>query len=160
MDFNAIYQAIVPYLGTGAIATTIVTILALAFKVLKITKEAKSIFSSTHAESIAAFKKAIPESLYVSLESITKSELSKIITKIEEAVENKFLSQIKANTELTQAIASALVSLKAIPDSSKVKIAELLDIPEVETTESLKIDLLPVEETEKVKTPSKDIRID
>ena len=160
MDFNAIYQAIVPYLGTGAIATTIVTILALAFKVLKITKEAKSTFSNTHAESIAAFKKAIPESLYVSLESITKSELSKIITKIEEAVENKFLSQIKANTELTQAIASALVSLKAIPDSAKVKIAELLDIPEVETTESLKIDLLPVEETEKAKAPSKDIRID
>ena len=146
MDFNAIYQSIAPYFGTGAMATAIITIITLAFKVLSLCKDARTTFSNTHAESIEAFKKAIPSSLYLSLESLTKSELSKIITQIKDAIDERFLSQIKSNTEITQAIAQALISMKAIPDSAKLKISELLELPEVDTTEGLKIDLIPVEE--------------
>ena len=146
MDFNSIYEAIVPYLGTGAIAGAIITILGLAIKVLGFIKEAKGLFENTQNEAINAFKKALPKELYISVETLVKGELEKITTQIVGAVNDNWLKQIKDNTQLVQAIASALVTMRNIPDSSKLKIAELLDIKEVETTESLKVDLIPVEE--------------
>ena len=146
MDFNSIYEAIVPYLGTGAIAGAIITILGLAIKVLGFIKEAKGLFENTQNEAINAFKKALPKELYISVETLVKGELEKITTQIVGAVNDNWLKQIKDNTQLVQAIASALVTMRNIPDSSKLKIAELLDIKEVETTESLKVDLIPIEE--------------
>lgn len=146
MDFNTIYEVIKPYLGTGAIASGVVAILFFALKVLGVVKEIKTTFTSTENEALNAFKKAIPKELYLSVETITKTELAKITEGIKQVVDQKFLSQIKANTELTQAIASALITMKAIPDSSKKEIAKLLELKEVETTESLKVELLPVEE--------------
>lgn len=150
MDFNTIYEAVKPYLGTGAIAGAIVTILGLVVKVLGFIKESKSLFESTQNEAINAFKKALPKELYISIETLAKTELNKITESIVSIVNDKVLGQIKANTELTQAIASALVTMRNIPDSAKVKIAELLEIKEVETTESLKVELLTIDEkTEK-----------
>ena len=150
MDFNTIYEAVKPYLGTGAIAGAIVTILGLVVKVLGFIKESKSLFESTQNEAINAFKKALPKELYISIETLAKTELNKITESIVSIVNDKVLGQIKANTELVQAIASALVTMRNIPDSAKVKIAELLEIKEVETTESLKVELLTIDEkTEK-----------
>lgn len=146
MDFNTIYEAVKPYLGTGAIAGAIVTILGLVVKVLGFIKESKSLFESTQNEAINAFKKALPKELYISIETLAKTELNKITESIVSIVNDKVLGQIKANTELTQAIASALVTMRNIPDSAKVKIAELLEIKEVETTESLKVELLSIDE--------------
>lgn len=146
MDFNSIYEAVKPYLGTGAIAGAIVTILALATKVLGFIKEAKGVFQSTQNEAVNAFKKALPKELYISVETLVKGELEKITTKIVSAVDDKILAQIKANTELMQAIASALVSMRTIPDSSKLEIAKLLELKEVKTTESLKVELIPTAE--------------
>lgn len=145
MDFNAIYEAAKPYLGTGAIASAIVTIIAFAIKVIGVIKELRTSLASTESEAIKAFKKAIPESLYVSVESLTKAELAKIKDEIAKIVDEKFLKQIKENTELTQAIAAAILSMKAIPDSAKEKITEILELKEPKTTESLKLELLPTE---------------
>jgi len=146
MDFNAIYEAAKPYIGTGAIASAIVTVIAFAIKVIGVIKELRASLVSTESEAIKAFKKAIPESLYVSVESLTKAELAKIKEEIAKLVDEKFLKQIKANTELTQAIAVALFSMKAIPDSAKEKITGLLKLKEPKTTESLKVELLPTDE--------------
>lgn len=150
MDFNTIYETIKPYLGTGAIASAIITVLALAVKVFGLVKEARKTFASTENEMLNAFKKAIPNELYVSIESLTKTELNKILERVKEVVDEQFLSQIKANTELTQAIANALITMKTIPDSAKKTIAELLEIKEVKTTESLKVELLAGETETKV----------
>lgn len=158
MDFNTIYEAIAPYLGTGAIAGAILTILGLAFKVLGFIKEAKGLFQNTQNEAINAFKKALPKELYISIETLVKGELEKITTQIVGAVNDNWLNQIKSNTELVQAIASALVTMRSIPDSSKVKIAELLNIKEVETTDSLKVELIQVEDDKKLNSAS--IKID
>ena len=145
MDFNAIYEAIAPYLGTGTIASGIIAIISLALYAVKKIKEIKEAFSSTESEMLKAFKKAIPESLYVSIESLAQKELSKINDEIKLIVDEKFLSQIKANTELVNAMAKALVSMKAVPDSIKNEISEKLlsDNKAITTTESLKVDLLP-----------------
>ena len=148
IDFNTIYETLAPYFGTGAIATFITVALALAHKVFKICKEAKNTFTSTQAQTIDAFKKAIPKELYVSVETLTKSELSKLKTEIMGAINENWLKQISSNTELTKAIAVALMSIKSIPDSSKEAIANLINISQPETTESLKVDLIPIQEAE------------
>lgn len=146
MDFNAIYEVVKPYLGTGAIASGIITVIVMALKAVKVIKEVKASFISTESEAIKAFKKAIPESLYISVESLTKAELAKIKEETVKLIDERFLKQIKANTELTEAIAAALVSMKAIPDSAKEKITGLLELKEPKTTESLKVELLPTDE--------------
>lgn len=158
MDWNTIYEVIKPYLGTGAIASGVITILFFAFKVLNVIKEMKGAFSSTENEMLKAFKNAMPKELYVSLETLTKTELAKIVQQIKQMVDERFTSQIKANTELTQAIASALITMKAIPDSSKKEIAKLLEIKEVNTTESLKVELIQVED--KKNTVNEKVLID
>lgn len=160
MDFNAIYEVISPYLGTGAIATAIVTVLGIAIKVVKLAKEAREAFTSTHSEAIDAFKKAIPKDLYISVEALTKSELAKITQEITKAVDERFLKQISANTELTQAIAVALMSIKSIPDSSKDKIAELLKIENKESTERLKVELIDNEVKTTVEETSEKVLLD
>lgn len=151
MDFNAIFETISPYLGTGGIATAVIGILAIVVKLGGLIKTAKKTFSSTHNEAVEAFKQALPKELYISLETIAKEELAKIKTEFTNAVEEKFINQIKANTELVQEIAKALCTLKAIPDSVKLEIAKLLDIEKPDTTESLKVELLPTHQAE-VKT--------
>ena len=160
MDFNTYYEDISTIVGTSTIAMGIVTFLTIAIKAFVVIKEIRANFSNTESEVLKLFKQAMPKELYVSLESITKAELSKIITKIEKVVNDTFLSQIKANTELTQAIASALITMKSIPDSCKKDIAKLLEIKEVETTESLKVELLPIEEKNQELEQTEKILID
>jgi Na+-driven multidrug efflux pump len=63
-------------------------------------------------------------------------------------------------TVISQAIASALITMKAIPDSCKKDIAKLLEIKEVETTESLKVELLPIEEKNQESEQTERILID
>ena len=146
-DFNSIYETLAPYFGTSAIATFITVALAIAYKVFKIYKKAENFYTSTQAQTIEAFKKAIPKELYVSVETLAKGELSKLKTEIMGAINENWLKQISSNTELTKAIAVALMSIKSIPDSSKEAIANLLNVSQPETTESLKVDLIPVQES-------------
>ena len=101
-------------------------------------------WNETENEALKAFKQAIPKELYVNIESLAKQEFEKIVTEIKAIVDEKFLSQIKANTELMEAMAQALCSMKSIPDSHKKAISKLLEI-KPETTESLKVELLPVD---------------
>ena len=147
MDFNAVYSQIMPYIGTGTIATIIIAVLAIIIKAKGALNDIRSAFKTTENEALKAFKNALPKELSISLEALAKTELAKITESINQVVNNKFLSQIKANTELMQAVASALITMKAIPDSAKKDIAKLLELKEVNTTESLKIELLPVQET-------------
>lgn len=148
MDFNTIYQTISPYVGSGTIAMGIITVIAVALKISSVIKDIKNTFTSTESEALKAFKKAIPESLSVSIESLAKTEFEKFRQDFINTINEKFINPIKSNTELTQAIAKALMSMRALPDSAKLEISNLLIGETPKTTESLKIELLPVE-TEK-----------
>jgi hypothetical protein len=145
MDFNVFYSQAAPFLGTGTIAGIIIAVFAIIIKAKGAINDIRSAFKITENEALKAFKNALPKELSISLEALAKTELAKITESINQVVNNKFLSQIKANTELMQAVASALITMKAIPDSAKKDIAKLLEIKDVKTTESLKIELLPVE---------------
>lgn len=162
MDFNELYAIISPYLGTTGIATLIIGLFTIAVKVSGLIKAAKKAFSSTHNEAVEAFKKAIPPEIYIKLETIAKTELAKIKTEFTEAVEEKFITQIKANTELCRMIGYALLSMKAIPDSVKEQMSAMLDIEQPDTTESLKVELLPngPEEVKEEKKNSSEVYID
>lgn len=141
MDFNSIYQAVAPYLGTGVISTALVGVIGLFCKGIKAFKEMRSTFKDTNAEAIERFKKALPSEMTVSLEAITKQEFSKIRAEIAADIKEQFIEPIKANTELCRAMAEALAVSKLTPDAYKEKIKEMLDLPEVETTNSLKVEL-------------------
>ena len=141
MDFNSIYQAVAPYLGTGVIGTALVGLIGIFCKGIKAFKEMKSTFKDTNAEAIDRFRKALPSELTVSLETITKQEFSKIRAEIAADIKEQFIEPIKANTELCRAMAEALAVSKLTPDAYKEKIKEMLDLPEVETTNSLKVEL-------------------
>lgn len=141
MDFNSIYQAVAPYLGTGVISTALVGLIGIFCKGIKAFKEMKSTFNDTNAEAIDRFRKALPSELTVSLETITKQEFSKIRAEIAADIKEQFIEPIKANTDLCRAMAEALAVSKLTPDAYKEKIKEMLDLPEVETTNSLKVEL-------------------
>ena len=141
MDFNSIYQAVAPYLGTGVIGTALVGLIGIFCKGIKAFKEMKSTFKDTNAEAIDRFRKALPSELTVSLETITKQEFSKIRAEIAADIKEQFIEPIKSNTELCRAMAEALAVSKLTPDAYKEKIKEMLDLPEVETTNSLKVEL-------------------
>lgn len=141
MDFNSIYQAVAPYLGTGVIGTALVGLIGIFCKGIKAFKEMKSTFKDTNAEAIDRFRKALPNELTVSLETITKQEFSKIRAEIAADIKEQFIEPIKSNTELCRAMAEALAVSKLTPDAYKEKIKEMLDLPEVETTNSLKVEL-------------------
>ena len=153
MDFNSIYQAVAPYLGTGVIGTALVGLISIFCKGIKAFKEMKSTFKDTNAEAIERFRKALPSELTVSLETITKQEFSKIRAEIAADIKEQFIEPIKANTELCRAMAEALAVSKLTPDAYKEKIKEMLDLPEVETTNSLKVELNTEENKQNEETP-------
>lgn len=153
MDFNSIYQAVAPYLGTGVISASLVGLIGIFCKGIKAFKEMKSTFKDTNAEAIERFRKALPSELTVSLETITKQEFSKIRAEIAADIKEQFIEPIKANTELCRAMAEALAVSKLTPDAYKEKIKEMLDLPEVETTNSLKVELNTEEKGTNGETP-------
>ena len=153
MDFNSIYQAVAPYLGTGVIGTALVGLISIFCKGIKAFKEMKSTFKDTNAEAIDRFRKALPSELTVSLETITKQEFSKIRAEIAADIKEQFIEPIKSNTELCRAMAEALAVSKLTPDAYKEKIKEMLDLPEVETTNSLKVELNTEENKQNEETP-------
>lgn len=112
-------------------------------------KQAKAALSNTESEAVKAFKKAIPETMYLQIEALTKQELGAITEHFKQMIDEKFLSQIKANTELTQAVAKALMSLKALPDSTKEEIGKLLNVKPSDTVQAMKVELLPIAEEKK-----------
>lgn len=77
-----------------------------------------------------------------------------------EAVNTNWLDQITKNSELMQAIATALASMKSLPDSEKEKIAELLNIENIETTKSLKVELVPTTNIAEPKKERETILVD
>ncbi len=162
MDFNTLYNLVSPYLGTTGIVGIIIAGLLLYIKVRKVlTKGDKAIsefikdlqgkWDSTENEMLKAFKSALPSDLFINIETIAKKELSAIKEEIWNAVDEKWLGQISKNTNLTQAIAKALLDNKTIPDSDKKDIAGLLNIDNANTTKGLKVSLLPIEEKVEVK---------
>ena len=158
MDFNAIYELVAPYLGVGGTATVITVLLTLVVKVIGFIKEAKNEVVIAKTSVVNMVKNALPSELTISIESMVKTELAKITTGITQAVEEKFLNQLRANTIITEEIAKALCSMKAIPDSVKNEILKLIDIKEPVTSQSLKVELLPIET--KAESSTKDVLID
>ena len=148
MDFNAVYEILAPYLGGTGIATMIVGALVGFLKLSSAIKNFTNSFKGTSKLIEDGIKKVIPEHLYVKIEGVAKEEFAKMKAEIEKTVDEKWLKQIKQNTELMQAIALALSSMKAIPDSQKKLLAKYLDI-KPETTEALVIDLIATEEKPK-----------
>jgi hypothetical protein len=108
-------------------------------------KQVKESWGNTESEALKMFKSALPKDLFINIESIAKKELGAIKEDLWNTINEKWLGQITQNTELMQAIATALIDNKTIPDSDKELIANLLNKDYVPTTESLKVELLPVE---------------
>lgn len=154
IDFNAIYEILAPYLGSTGIATAIISTLILVLKASASIKSFSSSFKNTNKMIEDGIKKVIPEQMYVKIEGVAKEEFAKMRAQLEQDVNDKWLSQIKANTDLMQAIAMALCSMKAIPDSQKEIISNMLDV-KPQTTEALVIDIIPQEEIKKVSKKQK-----
>ena len=157
IDFNTIYNAVSPYFGTGAIATFLVTAIALVIAVIKKLKEVSKIvdaflaklkdgFEKTENEALKAFKNALPPDFAVNIEHLTRAEIASVKEYFISAINENWLKQITANNDLMKAVANALISLKSIPDSSKKEIAEILKLNSVETTDKLKVSLTPQKE--------------
>jgi hypothetical protein len=160
MDFSAIIDKITPYLNLSTIAIVIVTALAFFLKIKSVISSLNNKYGNIGKQLSESVRKVIPESVYLNIESLAKTELTKITENINKVINEEVLGQIKANTELVKAIAEALCSMKSLPDSSKKAIAEMLEIKNVETTASLKIELLPVEEKEEKQAGESAILID
>ena len=166
MDFNTIYEVVAPYLGTTGIAGVIVAIITVLVKARGIIKKAqkeingfisdmRTSWNETENEALKAFKQALPKDLFVSIESLAKTELSAIKEEIWNAVNEKWIGQITKNTELVEAIATALIGNKTIPDSDKQYLAKLIN-KEAQTTSALKVEFLPVvEESQKEQKETK-----
>ena len=147
MDFNAVYEIVAPYLGSTGIATAIVSVLVLVLKASTSIKNFTNAFKSTNKLIEDSVKKVIPQHLYVKIQGVAKEEFAKMKVELLESVNEKWVKQINANTELMQAMALALCSMKAIPDSQKEIIANLIDV-KPERTDELVIELLPEESKE------------
>jgi hypothetical protein len=152
MDFNTLYEIVAPYLGSTGMATTVVLAITLFFKLSSSIKNFADSFKSTNKLIEDGIKKVIPETMYVKIEGVAKEEFAKMKAELTKEVDTKWLNQIKQNTELMQAMALAMCSMKAIPDSQKELLAKFLEI-KPETTEALIVDLMPTveSETKKVK---------
>lgn len=85
MDWNTIYEAVSPYLGTTTITAGIVAVLTFIFKFRSLMKQAKAALSSTTIAAEKALKKAIPKNLYLQVETLTKKELAVIVEEIKNA---------------------------------------------------------------------------
>ena len=147
MDFNVIYETLAPYLGSTGIASLICGALVIVFKLSGAIKEFKDKFASTNKLIEDGIKKVIPETMYVKIEGVAKEEFAKMKAELVKEVDTKWINQIKTNTELMQAMALAMCSMKAIPDSQKELLAKYLEI-KPETTEALVVELVPTVETE------------
>lgn len=158
IDFNTVYELASPYLGTSSIAILIIGIIYIFIKYKNVVKKLDNIFSEVAAsikskfseiesEALKAFKAALPEDLSINIEALTKQEIAAIKEYFISAINENWLKQITTNSELTKAMANALLAIKSIPDSSKKEIAEILKLQNVQTTDKLKVELLPVEQT-------------
>ena len=148
MDFNALYEIVAPYLGSTGIASAILGTLVLVLKASTSIKQFTASFKNTNKMIQEEIKKVIPQQMYVKIEGVAKEEFAKMRAELEKSVDEKWVKQIKTNTELMQAMALAMCSMKAIPDSQKELLAKFLEI-QPETTEALIIDLLPEETSTK-----------
>lgn len=144
MDFNTLYEIVAPYLGATGVGTLIVGALTIFFKCWGAIKTFIGSFKDTSKMIEDSIKKVIPNQMYVKIETVAKTEFAKMRTELLSTVEEKWVNQITENTELMKAIALALSSMKAIPDSQKKILAGYLEI-KPKTTEALIIDLLPEE---------------
>ena len=162
INFNSIYNDVLPYFGTGAIATFLITAIALVVGIRKKLKDVtktvdafmlkiKEDFEKTENEALKAFKNALPSDFAVNIEHLTKAEIASVKEYFISAINENWLNQITANNDLMKAMANALISIKSVPDSSKKEIAEILKLHEVDTTDKLKVSLIPVKEETVIK---------
>lgn len=142
MDFNTIYAQVAPYLGTAGIAGLIVTVITVLVRLKQLFTKSGLSLKELESNVTNAFKQALPENLYIEIEAITKNELQSIVENIKTVVDEKFLKQIKENTELMQAMAKALMSMKSIPDSAKEEIGKMLELPVADTAKAMKVELI------------------
>lgn len=142
MDFNTIYAQVAPYLGTAGIAGLIVTVITVLVRLKQLFTKSGLSLKELESNVTNAFKQALPENLYIEIEAITKNELQSIVENIKTVVDDKFLKQIKENTELMQAMAKALMSMKSIPDSAKEEIGKMLELPVTDTAKAMKVELI------------------
>lgn len=150
MDFNTIYAQVAPYVGTAGIAGLIVTVITVLVRLKQLFTKSGLSLKELESNVTNAFKQALPENLYIEIEAITKNELQAIVENIKTVVDEKFLKQIKENTELMQAMAKALMSMKSIPDSAKEEIGKMLELPVTDTAKAMKVELIkPAKKEEK-----------
>ena len=151
MNFNVIFETLAPYLGTTTIGGTIIALVVAFVKIFASAKSLNGSIANIDKMITEGIKKVIPEKLYVKVEGVAKEEFAKMKAELLDAVDKNYLNAIKENTEVVKAVALALSSMKAIPDSQKEILAKYTET-KPETTEALVVELVPVEtETKKTK---------
>jgi len=142
MDFTQIWASISPYVSAGAIGTVITATIGIVVKVVGAVKSTKTQLSETKLLAIELFKTALPKDLTLSIKKLAQDELTSLTASVTELINEQVIEPVKANTELQQAIAKALISLRSIPETLRTEISALINEPTaVTTTESIKLEL-------------------
>jgi len=141
MDFTQIWASISPYVSAGAIGTVVTATIGIVVKVVGAVKSAKTQLSETKSLAIELFKTALPKDLTLSIKKLAQDELTSLTASVTELINKQVIEPVKANTELQQAIAKALISLRSIPETLRTEISALINEPTITTTESIKLEL-------------------
>jgi len=142
MDFTQIWASISPYVSAGAIGTVVTATIGIVVKVVEAVKSAKTQLVETKALAIDLFKTALPKDLTISIEKLAKTQLQSLTTEVTQIINEQIIEPVRANTELTQALAKAIASLRSVPENLRTEIATLVnDTALVTTTESVKLEL-------------------
>jgi hypothetical protein len=163
MDFTQIWASISPYVSAGAIGTVVTATIGVVVKVVGAVKSAKTQLSETKQLAVDLFKTALPKDLTISIKKLAQDELKSLTASVTELINKQVIEPVKANTELQQAIAKALISLRSIPETLRTEISALINEPTaVMTTESIKLEMNTElqAEAETLKTVSKKIYLE
>jgi len=134
MDFTQIWASISPYVSAGAIGTVITATIGIVVKVVAAVKNAKTQLVETKAMAIELFKTALPKDLTISIQKLAKNELESLTSQVTQIINEQIIEPVRANTELTQALAKAVASLRSVPENLRTEIAALVNDTALVTT--------------------------
>lgn len=142
MNFTNVWEAISPYINITALITALSGIIAV---VCNIKRTMTAI--NKRSDVTQLFSQALPKDLTVSVSKLAQQEIDRFI----EQLKPEFIDVVARNTELTECVAKAILSLRSIPDDLKADIQSHLSEP----VEEQKITLEMSKEFTKVATEAK-----
>lgn len=120
MNFTGVWEAISPYINITAIITALSGIIAVVCNIKRTMTDINK-----RSDVTQLFSKALPKDLTVSVSKLTQQEIDRLI----ERLKPEFIDVVARNTELTECVAKAILSLRSIPDDLKADIQSRLTEP-------------------------------